>query len=141
LTNRRRRGTRSRGTWTAGTGAGEAAARVVGRFCSVWPTRDYDVNLTPAFRGGNTIPRGVLVRISSDRQDDGVVSWRSRDRNDDDGVGDDDDGGIPGDDDDARPRGGPRLIVDFAYDPDTNRAMARDFGSDPPTPAPTSSSP
>jgi hypothetical protein len=83
----------------------------------------------------------VLVRISSDRQDDGVVSWRLRDRNDDDGVGDDDDGGIPGDDDDARPRGGPRLIVDFAYDPDTNRAMARDFGSDPPTPAPTSSSP
>jgi hypothetical protein len=96
----------------------------VGRFRSVWPMKFYDIDLTSAFRGRNTIPRGILVRISSD-QDNGVV-YRSRNKNDDDN------GGAAG----MHPNG-PRLTVDFAYDPDTNKALARSFGSDPPTPAPT----
>ena len=105
-------------------GGGTTMEQHVGRFRSVWPRKYYDIDLTMAFRGANTIPRGILVLISSDQEDG--VSYRSRDNDgDDDGSG----GG-------THPNG-PRLTVDFAYDPNTNKAMARDFGSDPPTPAPT----
>ncbi|KAL3816987.1 hypothetical protein ACHAXA_010107 [Cyclostephanos tholiformis] len=111
-------------SWNTVPYADEIKGNYAGRFRSVWPMKFYDIDLTSSFRGSNTIPRGILVRISSD-QDDGVV-YRSR-NNDDDGGG-----GASG----SHPNG-PRLIVDFAYDPDTNKALARSFGSDPPTPSPT----
>ena len=83
--------------------------------------------MTQAFRGSSSsntttgetdddviVPTSLLVRLSSD-QDDGVM-YRSRD-------GDSDNG--------------PRLFVTFAYNPDVNKALAREFGSDPPTVSPT----
>jgi hypothetical protein len=78
--------------------------------------RYYSVNLTPASRGSNTIPQGMLVWILSNREDISVVSWRSRD-NDNNGNNE----GIPG----TKHPHGPCLIADFVYDLDTNHAMAR----------------
>ncbi|KAL7539047.1 hypothetical protein ACHAXR_008998 [Thalassiosira sp. AJA248-18] len=91
----------------------------VGQFRSIWPNRFHEMDITEAFRGGgaggsSSIPKTFLVRISSD-QNNGVM-FRARD------------GGS---------ENGPRLIVKFAYQPDDNKALAKMFGSDPPTQAPT----
>ena len=54
----------------------------IGKFRSIWPMKYYDIDLTMAFRNSNAIPRGILVRISSDQDD--AVSYHSR--NDADGL-------------------------------------------------------
>ena len=72
------------------------------------------MDLTRALRGGGSVPRAFVVRISSDSSNG--VMYRSAD------------GASPN---------GPLLTVKFAYDPNTNEALARSFGSDPPTPKPT----
>lgn len=118
-------------TWeNCGYGEREAEGfERMGQFRAVWPEKFYEIDVTQAFRGGSSsssststgenddviiIPTSLLVRLSSD-QEDGVM-YRSRE-------GDSDNG--------------PRLFVTFAYNPDVNLALAREFGSDPPTMAPT----
>jgi hypothetical protein len=96
----------------------------MGQFRSVWPEKFYEMDVTQAFRGSSSsttgeaeedrIPTSLLVRLSSDLPDG--VMYRSRE-------GDSDNG--------------PRLFITFAYNPDTKKALAREFGSDPPTVAPT----
>jgi hypothetical protein len=93
----------------------------VGKFRSIWPNKFYDIDVTSAFRNSNAIPRGILVRLSSDQDD--VVAYRSRNDNDGERTTTHDNG--------------PQLTVNFVYEPDTNKVMARSFGSDPPTNAPT----
>ena len=78
--------------------------------------RYYNVNLTPASQGSNTIPQGMLVWILSDREDISVVSWQSCDNDNNSN-----DEGIAG----TKHPQGPCLIADFMYDLDTNHAMAR----------------
>ena len=72
------------------------------------------MDLTRALRGGGSVSRAFVVRTSSDSSHG--VMYRSAD------------GASPN---------GPLLTVKFAYDPNTNEALARSFGSDPPTPKPT----
>ena len=88
----------------------------VGSFRAVWPEKFYKIDLTGAFwdSTADAMPTGIVVRISSDKEK--AVTYRSRD------------GGGPN---------GPILTLTFAYDPDSNRPLAREFGSDPPTYAPT----
>jgi len=110
-------------TWDTVSYAGEhyGSTYYVGKFRSIWPNKYYDIDVTSAFRNSNAIPRGILVRLSSDQDD--VVSYRSR--NDNDGETS------------TTHANGPQLTVNFVYEPDTNKVMARSFGSDPPTNAPT----
>jgi hypothetical protein len=88
------------------------AGTPVGQFRSIWIHRFYELDLTPFLRAA--LPRRFVVRIASDRANG--VMYRSTD-----GASDK----------------GPRLIVNFAYDPDESQSLARSFGSDPPTGAPT----
>ena len=118
-------------TWeNCGYGEREAEGfERMGQFRAVWPEKFYEIDVTQAFRGGSSsssstttgenddniiIPTSILVRLSSD-QEDGVM-YRSRE---------------------GDSNKGPRLFVTFAYNPDINLALAREFGSDPPTMAPT----
>lgn len=99
-------------TWATSPYAAQRTGTPVGQFRGVWVNRFYELDLTSFLR--ESLPREFVVRISSDR-DNGVM-YRSRD-----GASDK----------------GPRLEVRFAYDPDVSRPLARSFGSDPPTVAPT----
>ncbi|KAL3776324.1 hypothetical protein ACHAW5_009067 [Stephanodiscus triporus] len=105
-----------RTTWDDTPYAVSETGMYVGSFRAVWPEKFYEIDLTGAFRGAaaDTMPTGIVVRISSDKEK--AVTYRSRD------------GGGPN---------GPILTLTFAYDPDSNRPLAREFGSDPPTYAPT----
>ena len=95
--------------------AQEETGTYAGSFGAVWPEKFYEIDLTAALRNGDDgPPPGIIVRIASD--DGRAVMYRSRD------------GGGPN---------GPALTVTFAYDPDSNRPLARTFGSDPPTQSPT----
>ena len=100
-------------TWDNSPYATQELGTRIGQFRSIWPSQFYEMDITHAFRGG-VIPKTFLIRISSDHQNG--VMWRSTD-----GASDN----------------GPRLVVKFAYEPDTNKALAKLFGSDPPTPLPT----
>ena len=96
--------------------AQEETGTYAGSFRAVWPEKFYEIDLTSALRNGdNGPPPGIIVRIGSDGGERAAM-YRSRD------------GGSPN---------GPTLTVTFAYDPDSNRPLARTFGSDPPTPSPT----
>ncbi|KAL3817136.1 hypothetical protein ACHAXA_009037 [Cyclostephanos tholiformis] len=86
----------------------------VGSFRAVWPGKFYEIDLTSALRS-SVLPTSIVVRIGSEGGKKAVM-YRSRD------------GGGPN---------VPLLTITFAYDPDVNRPLARAFGSDPPTFAPT----
>ena len=100
-------------TWDNSPYGEEEVGIPVGEFRSIWPSKFYEIDITQAFRTGS-IPKTALIRISSN--DDNGVMYRSRDGNSENG---------------------PRLIVKFAYQPDDNKALAKMFGSDPPTQSPT----
>ncbi|KAL7554397.1 hypothetical protein ACHAWF_017847 [Thalassiosira exigua] len=101
-------------TWANSPYADRNKGAPVGEFRSIWPNKFYELDITPYFRDPEGIPRYFVLRIASDSSNG--VMYRST-------AGDSENG--------------PRLIVNFAYDPDTNIPLAREFGSAPPTPAPT----
>ena len=86
----------------------------VGQFRSVWKYKSYDLDITEMFRGDD-VPDEFILHISSDRENGAI--YRSSDG--------------------SSNTNGPQLIVNFAYDSDTNKALAKLYGSDPPTQAPT----
>lgn len=103
-------------TWDNSPYATNETGTILGEFRSIWPNKFYEMDVTRIFRdaeAGN-VPTSFVVRISS-HISNGVL-YRSRD-----GASDN----------------GPRLTVAFAYDPSENKALARVFGSDPPTNTPT----
>jgi len=101
-------------TWDTVPYGSEEIGIQVGQFRSIWPSKFYELDITVAFRNDDDIPAVFLIRLSSDQSDG--VSYRSRD------------GNSPN---------SPQLIVNFAYEPDTNKVLARLYGSDPPTMSPT----
>lgn len=101
-------------TWDTVPYGRDETGTPLGQFRSVWPDKYYEIDITEAFRG-ESIPQTFVIRISSDVRE-GAAVFRSRD------------GGA---------ENGPRLVVNFAYDADTNKAMAQMWGSNPPTQSPT----
>jgi hypothetical protein len=104
-------------TWETTTyGDGEIGI-YAGSFRAVWPDKYYEVDVTTTLRSvisSVTSAGDIVVRIGSDENK--MVNYRSRE--------------------DAGDKA-PALLVTVAYDADMNKPLARTFGSDPPTMAPT----
>ena len=105
-------------TWETSTyGDGELGI-YAGRFRAVWPDKHYEVDVTTVLRSvisSVTSSGDIVVRIGSDDESK-MVNYRSREE-----AGDK----------------APALLVTVAYDANMNKPLARTFGSDPPTMAPT----
>lgn len=104
-------------TWETSTyGDGELGI-YAGSFRAVWPDKYYEVDVTTVLRSvisSVTSSGDIVVRIGSDESK--MVNYRSREE-----AGDK----------------APALLVTVAYDANMNKPLARTFGSDPPTMAPT----
>ena len=101
-------------TWDTVPYGSENVGTPLASFRSVWPYKWYEVDITEAFREEGKIPGVFLLRISSD-QENGAI-YRARD------------GGSPN---------GPQLVVNFAYEPSSNKALAKLYGSNAPSQSPT----
>jgi hypothetical protein len=104
-------------TWETTTYGDVEMGIYAGSFRAVWPDKYYEVDVTTTLRSvisSITSAGDIVVRIGSDENK--MVNYRSRE--------------------DAGDKA-PALLVTVAYDADMNKPLARTFGSDPPTMAPT----
>lgn len=104
-------------TWETSTYGDAEMGIYAGSFRAVWPDKYYEVDVTTVLRsviGSITSAGDIVIRIGSDESK--MVNYRSRE--------------------DAGDKA-PALLVTVAYDADMNKPLARTFGSDPPTMAPT----